>query len=293
MSGAIAACVNESQWLTLTFTNTNEDLVLPKGLKASSVAIKGSPGLYSLDLSKVDVIGQLNISDAWGLKKISGAPEDGPVVVSLHVQTGQDEYEPVQVAGVALHSVALYDAGYWDFEDLEDLENFDELKVHGQISSVYFENLTSGGILEFEDVPLRNIWIYNLSDVRAAFFSNISGYGQSDDLNYLDVKGLTITTDLTIERSTGFAGFNSIKSVSGNMTVRDMSENPGLTFSGLTTVNNLTVVNNNNVTLDFQLLANVSKIYMASNALTTIPGNMQNLELADEIYLNGEIETYV
>ena len=70
-----------------------------------------------------------------------------------------------------------------------------------------------------------------------------------------------------------------------------MSENPGLTFSGLTTVKNLTVVNNNNVILDFQLLANVSKIYMANNALTTIPGNMQKLESADDIYLNGQIDT--
>ena len=275
---------------TLTFTNTNEDLVLPEGLRASSVAIKGSPGFVSLDLSKIFYITQLNISDVWDLRKISGAPEDGTSIMSLNVQTGQTGSNVIQVAGVALHSVALYDAGNWAFRDLE---SFDELKVHGHTSFVYFENLTSGGILEFEDVPLQKGLINNLSDVSAAFFSNISGYGQSDDLNYLHVKGLTITTDLTIERSTGFAGFNSIKSVSGNMTVRDMSENPGLTFSGLTTVNNLTVVNNNNVTLDFQLLANVSKIYMASNALTTIPGNMQNLELADEIYLNGDIETYV
>ena len=105
---------------------------------------------------------------------------------------------------------------------------------------------------------------------------------------------MTTIEELATERSTGTLGtsFDSVKAVKDSMAIRDW-RNTQATFPSLETVDALTVIDNSNITLEFEQLNNVSTIFMANNTLTTIPGNMRNLKSATKIYLNGIIDTYV
>lgn len=260
------------------------------------MAINGNSGFASLDLTKVDSIYQLNVSGVSDLKEILLPSENSSSVVeSLKLGSETPLHQSsyyLYVNGTVRSGVSLYDARQVTFSDIDSLA---DLTIVDSIAS--FQKLESVGTLEVKEVSKRPghmlVEFEKSLDVSWAVFSNLS-YDVAVAVigGPLIFAGLAISLEIIIEGCVGPVGdFRFINSVSGNMTVREMSQNPQLTFSGLQTIEDtLTVANNSNVTLGFEHLANISTIFMANNTLTTIPGNMHNLNAANKIYLNGQID---
>lgn len=262
------------------------------------MAINGNLGFASLDLTKVDSIYQLNVSGVSDLKEILLPSENSSSVVEslklgLETQLHQSPYDLYYVNGTVRSGVSLYNAGQVTFSDIDSLA---DLTIVDSIAS--FQKLEFVDTLEVKEVSKRPghmlVEFEKSLDVSWAVFSNLSyDVAVAAIGGPLIFAGLAISLEIIIEGCVGPVGdFRFINSVSGNMTVREMSQNPQLTFSGLQTIEDtLTVANNSNVTLGFEHLANISTIFMANTTLTTIPGNRHNLNAANKIYLNGQIDT--
>lgn len=82
-----------------------------------------------------------------------------------------------------------------------------------------------------------------------------------------------------------------IPSIGGNLTILDALD-VQFSFANLTAISgDFVFADSNNGSLSFKNLAEVSAIWMQNNTNVTLPGNMDSLGFANDIYLNGHIDT--
>ncbi|KAK7753107.1 hypothetical protein SLS62_004838 [Diatrype stigma] len=183
-----------------------------------------------------------------------------------------------------------------------NVSSVSELQVYN--SDVYFPALNGAGLITIEVDEDRgnedptSTFSSAFSNLSEVYSINATGF----DFNRFSGFDLEIYENLTMnDVSMGNKGIFGdggrpadgliIPSIRGTLTILEASDVP-VSFTNLTTIgDDLVFANSSGCSLSFRALTEVSAIRMQNNTDTTLPGNMDRLELANSIHLNGYIDT--
>lgn len=162
------------------------------------------------------------------------------------------------------------------FPALKTASSVSLLSDTDKYDSEIFKNLSQVASIDIAGVGYEFLLDYDFEvwdDMTITSFSHDPQYGFMLDENGKELDSLRIP------------------SIGKDLIVRDGSNVP-LSFTNLTTIGaNLVFADSRNCSLSFRDLTEVPAIWMSNNTNTTLPGNMDKLEFANDIYLNGYIDT--
>jgi hypothetical protein len=292
---AIFKDAKECDLLKINLQDANGTILFPSITNVESIT-----GTLSKDFDT------LNLTQTMRIEKIelepSKSPPDEIVFSEALVLTGPNEYEPTWVSKVTLRErsdAPPLEMGISQASSLETLE-LDNIAgpadFHGTkyLDTFIVKNSEFGDHLEriehlhVSDMTNRSLGLYNVDWIRNAYFNNI----KTDTANFISTQ---IDSDLFIQNNKGLKQdldqfFSSFTTIGRDLLIRDNANLDG-SFDKLTYAKNITVENTVDSALAWPALEKAVTIKMHGSPGTKLPGNMDNLEFADDIYLNGEIMT--
>lgn len=185
--------------------------------------------------------------------------------------------------GASLESLVLE-----DLESLNDLVGTSSLDRFKVKNSEFLADLERIEHLEVSDMTNRIVSLLTVDWIRNAYFTNI----KSDTAQLISTQidsDLFICNNEDLNQST-YQFYSGFTSIGRDLLIRDNSGLDG-SFDKLTYAKNITVENTVDSALAWPALEDAVTIQMHHSPGTKLPGNMDNLEFVDDIYLNGEIMT--
>jgi hypothetical protein len=292
---AIFKDAKECDLLKINLNDANGTILFPSITNVESIK-----GTLSKDFDT------LNLTQTMRIEKIelepSKSPPDEIVYSKALVLTGPNEYEPTWVSRVTLRdrddapplSMAIQQAGSLDALELDNIESPHDFSGTKSLDTFVVKNSEFGGDLKrienlhVSDMTNRSLSLFSIDWIRNAYFTNI----KTDTANLISAQ---IDSDLFIRNNEGlkqasYQFFSSFTTIGRDLLIRDNTDLDG-SFDKLTYVKNITVENTVDSSLAWPALEKAVTIKMHGSPGTKLPGNMDNLEFVDDIYLNGEIMT--
>lgn len=242
--------------------------------------ITGSPALRQIDVSRLsqyapknftvsDFTHLLNFSNHAGADQIVlyNNPEPGLLITELpelnYLKSVGSKFAIEDVPEI--HTIEIEAPGPfgWDFKGLK------------RVNTAIFTNVSFGGFVVDEYEVLEDMVVGpSIFDEPPAIFDSPDPTGPDKS-----------------DRILSSMKFNGVTSIGRNLNI---TENAFITieFSNLTKISGgLTIEGNINCTLNFNATTRIGSLYAINNTNTALPGWFPELEEADDIYLNGYIDT--